>query len=98
MRSSIYFAIALVLGIGPLTAQEKTGAAKPGVGKTGLRLSVVGVGAKDYAESLNFYTKVMGFRAAFSFSPNGKTNNTYLQVSRDSFWSCKRRRQPALPA
>jgi catechol 2,3-dioxygenase-like lactoylglutathione lyase family enzyme len=45
----------------------------------------VGVGTKDYAESMNFYTKVMGFRPAFSFSPNGKTNNTYFQVSRDSF-------------
>ena len=51
----------------------------------GLSLSVVGIGAKDYAESLNFYTKVMGFRAAFSFSPNGKTTNTYLQLSRDTF-------------
>jgi len=45
----------------------------------------VGIGAADYAESLNFYTKVMGFRPAFSFSPNGKTNNTYFQLSRDTF-------------
>jgi len=45
----------------------------------------VGVGTKDYAGSLNFYTKVMGFRPAFSFSPNGKTNNTYFQLSRDTF-------------
>ena len=51
----------------------------------GLSLSVVGVGAKDYSESLNFYTKVMGLRPAFSFSPNGKTTNTYFQVSRDTF-------------
>jgi catechol 2,3-dioxygenase-like lactoylglutathione lyase family enzyme len=34
---------------------------------------------------MNFYTKVMGFRPAFSFSPNGKTHNTYFQVSRDTF-------------
>jgi len=27
----------------------------------------------------------VGLRAAFSFSPNGKTTNTYLQVSRDTF-------------
>jgi len=51
----------------------------------GLRLSVVGVGTANYSESMNFYTKVMGFRPAFSFSPNGKNMNTYFQVSRDTF-------------
>lgn len=50
-----------------------------------LKLSVVGVGAKDYAESLNFYTKVMGLRTAFSFTTAQKTTNAYLQVSRDTF-------------
>jgi catechol 2,3-dioxygenase-like lactoylglutathione lyase family enzyme len=82
MRRSVHIAIAVVTvfgipGVEPATAQESPGA--------GLRLSVVGIGAKDYAESLNFYTKVMGFRAAFSFSPNGKTTNSYLQLSRDTF-------------
>ena len=82
MRRSVYFAIAAVvvfaiIGIQPSAAQENS--------HLGLSLSVVGVGAKDYAESMNFYTKVMGFRPAFSFSPNGKTNNTYFQVSRDTF-------------
>jgi catechol 2,3-dioxygenase-like lactoylglutathione lyase family enzyme len=50
-----------------------------------LRLSVVGVGTQNYADSLNFYTKVMGLRPAFSFSPNGKTTFTYLQMSKDTF-------------
>jgi hypothetical protein len=65
MRRSVHIAIAVVTvfgipGVEPATAQESQG--------SGLRLSVVGIGAKDYAESLNFYTKVMGFRAAFSFT------------------------------
>ena len=82
MFRSTHFAVAAVvvfeiLVIQPSAAQES---ANPG-----LSLSAVGIGAKDYAESLNFYTKVMGFRPAFSFSPNGKTNNTYFQVSRDTF-------------
>src|ERR1700719_205881 len=81
MFRSAHFVFAVVvfgiLVIQPSAAQES---ANPG-----LSLSVVGVGAKDYAESLNFYTKVMGFRPAFSFSPNGKTHNTYFQVSRDTF-------------
>src|ERR1700674_5176582 len=87
MRRSVHFVIAVVVVLGilvvePSAAQES---GNPGVNRSGLSLSVVGISAKDYAESLNFYTKVMGFRAAFSFSPNGKTNNTYFQVSRDTF-------------
>src|ERR1700730_4775548 len=82
MPRSVHFSIAVavvfwILAIQRSAAQES---ANPG-----LSLSAVGVGAKDYAESLNFYTKVMGFRPAFSFSPNGKTHNTYFQVSRDTF-------------
>jgi catechol 2,3-dioxygenase-like lactoylglutathione lyase family enzyme len=82
MLRSVHFVIAVgvvfgVLAIQPSPAQQS---ANPG-----LSLSVVGVGAADYAESLNLYTKVMGFRPAFSFSPNGKTHNTYFQVSRDTF-------------
>jgi catechol 2,3-dioxygenase-like lactoylglutathione lyase family enzyme len=34
---------------------------------------------------MTFYTKVMGFRPAFSFRPNGRTSNTYFQLSRDTF-------------
>jgi catechol 2,3-dioxygenase-like lactoylglutathione lyase family enzyme len=82
MFRSVRFVVAIVaafgfLGIEPGIAQE---GAIPG-----LRLSVVGVGTKDYAESLTFYTKVMGFRPAFTFSPNGTAKYTYLQLSRDTF-------------
>jgi len=73
VEAAVVFA---VVAIQPSAAQDS---------KADLRLSVVGVRAKDYAESMNFYTKVMGFRPAFSFSPNGKTHNTYFQVSRDTF-------------
>jgi catechol 2,3-dioxygenase-like lactoylglutathione lyase family enzyme len=82
MRRSVHFVIAVVVVLGILVVEPS--AAQENV-KPGLSLSVVGIGAKDYAESLNFYTKVMGFRPAFSFSPNGKTHNTYLQLSRDTF-------------
>lgn len=80
MRHSKNIAIALVVLCGffvPCFAQDR---ATPD-----LRLSVVGVGTQNYAQSLAFYTKVMGLRPAFSFSPNGKTTFTYLQVSRDTF-------------
>ena len=50
-----------------------------------LRVMVVGLAARNYQESMDFYTKVMGFKAGFSFSPDGKRMNTYFQLSRDSF-------------
>jgi len=60
------------------SAQEKKG--------TGLRLNHVGIAVSDMQQSLDFYTKVMGFRVAFSFpSADGKTTTTYLQISRDTF-------------
>ncbi len=71
-------AVFWTLGTQPVRAQ---GSAKPD-----LSLSVVGIGVKDYGESLNFYTKIMGFRPAFSFNPVGtKRTFTYLQVSRNTF-------------
>jgi len=41
-----------------------------------LRVMVVGLAARNYQESMDFYTKVMGFKAGFSFSPDGKRMNT----------------------
>ena len=53
LLSSLALGLA-ILPIHPAAAQDS---AHPD-----LRLSVVGVGAKDYNESLNFYTKIMGLR------------------------------------
>ena len=51
-----------------------------------LRLNHVGIAVKDFQESLNFYTKVMGFRVAYALpSPDGKPTTTFLQISRDTF-------------
>jgi len=53
---------------------------------TGLRLNHVGMYVKDFNESMNFYTKVMGFREAFSFKDKeGKPTLAYLQINRDTF-------------
>jgi catechol 2,3-dioxygenase-like lactoylglutathione lyase family enzyme len=85
MLGRLVIAVVAIFGILVIELSAAQQGANPGLSRGGLSLSVVGIGAKDYAESLNFYTKVMGFRAAFSFSPNGKTTNTYLQLSRDTF-------------
>ncbi len=52
----------------------------------GVRLNHIGVYAKDYNESLRFYTQVMGFREAFTVKDkDGNPGLTYLQVNRDQF-------------
>src|SRR6266478_4235046 len=53
---------------------------------TGLRLNHFGIYVKDLDESINFYTKTMGFREAFSVKDkDGKPTITYLQINRDTF-------------
>src|SRR6266581_771537 len=81
MRGLALFAAGLVAGIllmQPIRAQQDKAA--------GWRLNHVGVFAKDYNESLNFYTKTMGFREVFSVKDkDGKPTLTYLQINRDTF-------------
>jgi lactoylglutathione lyase len=64
--------------MGSTNAQETLG--------TGLRLNHVGIAVKDFQGTVDFYTKVMGFRKAFGGStPDGKPSTIYLQISRDTF-------------
>jgi catechol 2,3-dioxygenase-like lactoylglutathione lyase family enzyme len=81
LRGFTLFAAGIVVGtamIAPTAAQD--------AGKAGLRLNHVGIAVKDFQESLNFYTKVMGFRVAYALpSPDGKPTTTFLQISRDTF-------------
>jgi catechol 2,3-dioxygenase-like lactoylglutathione lyase family enzyme len=52
----------------------------------GLRLNHVGIYAKDYDESMRFYTKTVGLREAFTIKDkDGKPTLTYLQINKDSF-------------
>lgn len=60
--------------------------ARPQQKMAGLRLNHFGIYAKNFDESVNFYTKTMGFREAFSFKDkDGKPLITYLQMNRDTF-------------
>jgi lactoylglutathione lyase len=57
--------------------QEKT---------SGLRLNHFGIYVKDFDASMEFYTKTMGFREAFSLKDkDGKPFLAYLQINRDTF-------------
>jgi|SRR5579871_152616 len=62
---------------------------QPGAAQTpapGLRLNHVGIDAKDFDESMRFYTQTMGFREAFTIrDQNGKPTLAYLQITKDTF-------------
>ena len=80
LRGVTLFVAGIVVGtvlISPSHAQQTS---------SGLRLNHVGIAVKDFQESLNFYTKVMGFKAAYAMpSPDGRPTTTFLQISRDTF-------------
>jgi catechol 2,3-dioxygenase-like lactoylglutathione lyase family enzyme len=53
---------------------------------TGHKINHVGIRVKDYQQSLDYYTKVLGFKEAYRFpSPNGAPTTTFLQVNKDTF-------------
>ena len=82
MRGVAFFIAGLLAG----TLLMQPGAAQQLKGDTGLKLNHVGLNVKDFEETVNFYTKTMGFREAFTLrGPDGKPNLSYIQISRDTF-------------
>jgi lactoylglutathione lyase len=66
------------MGMQSLVAQQN--------GNTGHRINHIGIRVKDYQQSLDFYTRVLGFKEAYRFpSPDGKPSTTFLQLSKDTF-------------
>jgi catechol 2,3-dioxygenase-like lactoylglutathione lyase family enzyme len=52
----------------------------------GLRLNHVGIYAKDFDESMRFYTEKIGLREAFTIRDKaGKPTLAYLQITKDTF-------------
>ena len=52
----------------------------------GHRINHVGIRVKDFQQSLDYYTKVMGFKQAYQFpSQNDAPGTVFLQVSKDTF-------------
>jgi len=80
-RALVVFAAGFLVGglvMRPASAQGNAAA--------GERVNHVGIAVKDFQQSLDFYTKVMGFRVAYAFpSPDGRPTTTFLQVNRDTF-------------
>ncbi len=80
-RGSAILVVGMLLGsVFPLhsVAQQQ--------GDPGIRLNSVGLSVKDFEAELNFYTKTLGFREAFTLrDAAGKPTMAFLQVSRDTF-------------
>ena len=81
VRSLALFAAGIVVGaflMQPGVAQQNQ--------KTGLRLNHVGIYAKDYDESMRFYTQTVGLKEAFTIKDAaGKPTLSYLQITKDTF-------------
>jgi len=76
-----FFIAGIVLGV--FTTQPSAAPQEKG---SGLNLNHFGIYVKDFDESMNFYTKTMGFRVAFSLKDkDGKPTIAYLQINRDTF-------------
>ncbi len=76
------FAAGMIAGI----VMMQPGAAQPTSQNLGLRLNHVGIYAKDYNESMRFYTQTMGLKEAFTIKDkDGNPTLSYLQISKDTF-------------
>jgi catechol 2,3-dioxygenase-like lactoylglutathione lyase family enzyme len=53
---------------------------------TGIRINHVGIFAKDWDETINFYTKTLGFKEAFTFKDkDGNVTTSYIQMNKENF-------------
>lgn len=81
LRSFTLFASGIAVGI--LLMQP--GVAQQGAAP-GLRLNHVGIYAKDFDESMRYYTQTIGLREAFTIrDQDGKPTLAYLQINKDQF-------------
>src|SRR5215470_3493364 len=85
MRISIRTLGVFALGVGIGILLMQPGSAQQNE-RLGLRLNHVGIYAKDFDESMKFYTEKMGFREAFTIRDDkGKPTLAYLQITKDTF-------------
>src|SRR4051794_8961689 len=84
-RNIILFAAGILVGaflMQPSPAQQVAQQKQ----STGFRLNHVGIYAKDYDESMRFYTQTIGLKEAFTVKDAaGKPTLSYLQITKDTF-------------
>lgn len=81
MRGLMLFTAGILIG---MFATQPSAAPQEKV--AGIRLNHFGLYVKNLDESVDFYTKTMGFREAFTVKDkDGKPALVYLQINRDTF-------------
>jgi catechol 2,3-dioxygenase-like lactoylglutathione lyase family enzyme len=79
MRGAVLFVAGIAVG----AVMTHTGFAQDSSPRA---LSHVGIAVKNFDETLDYYTKTLGFREAYSLKqPDGKPLLTYLHINRDTF-------------
>ena len=79
MRGIALFAGGVLVGC----LLTQTGSAQDGSARS---LNHVGMVVADYPKAMDFYTKTMGFKEAYTMRrPDGSPILTYLQLNRDTF-------------
>jgi len=79
MRGIVLFAAGVLVGC----LLTQTGTAQDGSARS---LNHVGMVVADYPKAMDFYTKTMGFKEAYTMRrPDGSPILTYLQLNRDTF-------------
>jgi lactoylglutathione lyase len=85
IRNTTLFAAGIVVGAFLMQPSPAQQSAQPKQ-STGLRLNHVGIYAKDYDESMRFYTQTIGLKEAFTIKDAaGKPTLSYLQITKDTF-------------
>jgi catechol 2,3-dioxygenase-like lactoylglutathione lyase family enzyme len=83
IRGASLFAAGMIAGaflLPPGTAQQGQ------MVNLGVRVNHVGIWVKNFEESIDFYTKTLGFREAFVFrDKEGRPTTMYVQVNKDTF-------------
>ena len=81
LRSFTLFASGIAVGV--LLMQPGAAQQSPA---SGLRLNHVGIYARNFDESMKYYTQTVGLREAFTIrDANGNPTLAYLQINKDQF-------------
>ncbi|MDO8795874.1 MAG: VOC family protein [Vicinamibacterales bacterium] len=84
MRACMLFVTGLLVGVGLHTVAAQSGDKGPNTGL--VAMNHVAISVPNFDETLNYYTKTLGFPQAFLVkNPDGKPRLAYVQISKNTF-------------
>jgi len=92
MRACMLFVTGLLVGVGLHTVAAQSGDKGPNTGL--IAMNHVAITVPNFDETLNYYTKTLGFPQAFVVkNPDGTPRLAYVQISKNTFVEI----QPGMP-